>query len=353
MKIHLPKSFAAAALATLIATGVHAELITSAEIKSVDNFPPAPVSNLVALDAGASVLLTWDLSLDDAVTFTTFGDAIVPRGGVRGYRIYRQAGEAESTLIASVGPGVDEFSDDGVAEGVVYIYNVKPFDLDNETAPDVVPGSAKDLLRIVELGGAPDIVLVTTVKGSLTIDSNLDLENQDALDLFTENFLLILAEIMGIDASRITITDIRVGSIVVEFTIDDVPAGTEAPSAVDALAALVAAANDAESDDFSSLGGTLLVEDLTSSEVVTVSEPVDASGDSIVGWFTREGTTVDFDDFFLFADHFGETPEDAAWDAQFDIIEDEAIDFDDFFRFADDFGKVVANAADIQAEIGG
>ena len=29
------------------------------------------------------------------------------------------------------------------------------------------------------------------------------------------------------------------------------------------------------------------------------------SGDLIVGWFTREGDQVDFDDFFLFADHFG------------------------------------------------
>ena len=62
-------------------------------------------------------------------------------------------------------------------------------------------------------------------------------------------------------------------------------------------------------------------------------------------WFTREGDQVDFDDFFLFADHFGTEQGQPGYDARFDIVANGRIDFGDFFRFADDFGKVVANAS--------
>ena len=54
---------------------------------------------------------------------------------------------------------------------------------------------------------------------------------------------------------------------------------------------------------------------------------------------------VDFDDFFLFADHFGTAQGETGYDARFDIVPNGRIDFGDFFRFADDFGKVVANAS--------
>jgi hypothetical protein len=64
-------------------------------------------------------------------------------------------------------------------------------------------------------------------------------------------------------------------------------------------------------------------------------------------WSGGEGIPdgkIDFDDFFVFADHFGETaPADAA-NAMFDIsgpdgVPDGKIDFDDFFAFADFFGR--------------
>ena len=47
---------------------------------------------------------------------------------------------------------------------------------------------------------------------------------------------------------------------------------------------------------------------------------------------------VDFDDFFLFADHFGSIEGDADFDPIFDLDGSGAIDFPDFFRFADAFG---------------
>jgi len=52
-----------------------------------------------------------------------------------------------------------------------------------------------------------------------------------------------------------------------------------------------------------------------------------------------DGTgTVDFDDFFLFADAFGTTRSSSTWSAMYDLDNSGAVDFDDFFLFADAFG---------------
>ncbi len=69
--------------------------------------------------------------------------------------------------------------------------------------------------------------------------------------------------------------------------------------------------------------------------------PVDDSGHIVLGWFTREGAKVDFDDFFLLADRFGSSDADGDFELFFDIVPNGQIDVDDFLRFADDFGKAV------------
>ena len=69
--------------------------------------------------------------------------------------------------------------------------------------------------------------------------------------------------------------------------------------------------------------------------------PVDDSGEIVLGWFTREGDKVDFDDFFLLADRFGSSDADGDFELFFDIVPNGQIDVDDFLRFADDFGKTV------------
>ena len=68
---------------------------------------------------------------------------------------------------------------------------------------------------------------------------------------------------------------------------------------------------------------------------------VDSDGNRIVGLFGAD-SRVDFDDFFIFADHFGLTSESDMYEAAFDIIPNEVIDVDDFFAFAESFGKEVA-----------
>jgi len=82
-------------------------------------------------------------------------------------------------------------------------------------------------------------------------------------------------------------------------------------------------------------------------------QPVDASGQPVLGWFDPGDDTVGFNDFFLFADHFGFVEGEAGFDALFDLNGDFRIDFDDFFLFADHFGRVVANFRKIGGGAGG
>lgn len=325
-----------------------AQLATTSPVGAVDNIPPAPVTNLQALVASGadarSVALTWTLSVDDARSFTSVGGVIVPTGDVRGYRVYRQGDDGVDLLLATLSPGVSDYVDNGVVDGLSYIYSVRPFDLDNESDVDVVAGSEADLARIVLVGGASEVVVETTIKGKMTINSNLDLTDVGAVDLFSSQFIQDLAALLGISPSRIKITKLAAGSVIVSFEIAEPAAGVQEPSATASLTKLKTEVT-AGTNAFDSLGGVLALDDESTSVLVPVSAPVDADGNAILGWFTRQGDTVGFDDFFLFADHFGTSQGDEGYDALFDIVPNGSIDFEDFFRFADDFGKVIANAA--------
>ena len=65
-----------------------------------------------------------------------------------------------------------------------------------------------------------------------------------------------------------------------------------------------------------------------------ISILVDADGNTIVGDFDASAT-VNFDDFFIFADNFGQ----AVFTPATDLDASGAVNFDDFFIFADNFGK--------------
>ena len=150
----LSKLLILAALTGLCVASGHAQsdITTSEPVGSIDNIPPLPVADIKAIDTpdddGGSITLTWELSDDDAVSFSPFGNTFVPQGGVQGYRIYRQSGGGEETLIATVGPGVAEYVDGAVESSISYIYTIRPFDQDNETDPQIELGSEEDLARI-------------------------------------------------------------------------------------------------------------------------------------------------------------------------------------------------------------
>ena len=341
-------------IVALLVFGVHmadAQLTVYSEpVAAVDNIPPAPVTNLqalVAMDSGErSVGLTWNLSADDALSFqASVGGAVVLSGDVRGYRVYRIDEGGDELLLATLSTGTSEYVDSTVEDGASYIYSVRSFDLDNETEIDAVAGSDADRARMVLVGGTTQVVVETKIKASMRIDSELNLEDEAAVGVFTNQFIERMAALLSISPQRIIITGLAAGSVIVSFEIaePDVTSADQlsATTVLETLKSEVAQGTDA----FDSLGGVLSLEDNSTSQLVPVTAPLDRNGDLIVGWFTREGDQVDFDDFFLFADHFGTAQGETGYDARFDIVPNGRIDFGDFFRFADDFGKVVANAS--------
>ena len=202
--------------------------VTEEPARAIDNIAPLAVPSLSVLDApndqGSRIALTWTLSPSDQVLQDVVAGVAGPAGaepvvGVYGYNIYRRAAsEDEFAQIGQVDAGVASFVDETALNGVRYTYQVRPYDLDNETGSDI---------------------------------------EQTAM----------------------------------------------------AVRNLV----------------------------------VDSEGRTLFGLFGADNS-IGFDDFFIFADNFGLTAEDAGFDPAFDLAPSEMIDFDDFFVFADNFGRSTAAA---------
>ena len=190
--------------------------------------PLEAVPSLSVLDApndeGSRIVLTWTLSPSDRVLQGVVAGAVGPAAaepvvGVYGYNIYRRAaGEDEFVLIGQVDAGVTSFVDETALNGVRYTYQVRPYDLDNETGSDI-------------------------------------------------------------EQTAMAVRNIA----------------------------------------------------------------MDSEGRMIFGLFGADNR-IGFDDFFIFADTFGLTAEDAGFDPAFDLAPSAQIDFEDFFVFADHFGRSTAAA---------
>ena len=211
--------------------------VTEEPARAIDDIAPEAVPALSALDApsdeGNRIALTWTLSPSDRLLQGIVAGAIGPAApesvvGVHGYSIYRRlAGEDEFVRVAQVGHGVASFVDEAVLNGVRYTYQVRPYDLDNETGSDI---------------------------------------------------------------------------------------------------------------------------EQTAMPVRNIA--VDSEGNAIYGLFGADNR-VGFDDFFILADLFGLTAEDAGFDPAFDLAPSAQIDFDDFFVFADNFGRSTAAAGKVVPMLAG
>ncbi len=116
---------------------------TAEAVRATDDIAPLAVSALQVLDApddqGGRIALTWTLSPSDQVLQGVVAGALGPAPvepvvGVHGYRIYRRAVGAETfSVVAEVEAGRSSFVDETAQHGVHYTYQVRTFDLDNET----------------------------------------------------------------------------------------------------------------------------------------------------------------------------------------------------------------------------
>ncbi len=216
---------------------------------------------------------------------------------------------------------------------------------------------AKGLGRVQGQGVKP--VSRKIVKAKVTFPNDIDFTDPVAV---TNCITDAKANIQARLAAGLLVINVNCssGSTIVDFEIvaDEEAAEPPVITVEDALAELIVAIEDPAVEVFPDLVTDLGAVDSVVDETEIVSlQPTDADGADIVGWFSRTGSRVDFDDFFVFAEGFGRTVDSE----ELDILDiagpdqgppDGVINFDDFFRFAQDFGKTVANAAEIQDLLG-
>ena len=135
-------------------------LVISNPAAGIDNIAPAPASHIQAVDrsndSGGHILVSWSLSPDDrpgysAMPRATFqaasGISVYPSRHVSGYRIYRSEDRMEALFIGQAPAGASTYVDSLATNGVLYRYEVRPFDTAHETPASIDPGSADDLAR--------------------------------------------------------------------------------------------------------------------------------------------------------------------------------------------------------------
>lgn len=91
---------------------------------------------------------------------------------------------------------------------------------------------------------------------------------------------------------------------------------------------------------------------LENSAMAIRNNAVAADGTPVLGLFGADNR-VDYDDFFIFADHFGLAAGAEAFEPAFDLSPNNQIDFDDFFVFADYFGKTIQAAGKVVPTMAG
>ncbi len=84
------------------------------EVRALDTFPPASPSGLAAIAGTNYIALSWEANKE---------------ADVAGYRVWRQeAGGAEFTLIASLGPAANSYTDSAVEKNKRYDYAITALD---------------------------------------------------------------------------------------------------------------------------------------------------------------------------------------------------------------------------------
>jgi hypothetical protein len=239
--------------------------------------------------------LSWDLSADDFVRQSptgsdfTSGGTFVRTNDVASYQIWRSALGGDYELIDTVEAGELTYIDTTVESGVPYTYAVTAVDgAGNSSAPvesELVsfgpPGEAETELP----PEAEPVVQEVTMR----LDLVLDLEDETAVNDFKADFIQLIADLLGIDPSRIIITGLESGSVIVEFEIADDP-DSPASEAVAQLSEVV----ETDPQVFADAGlGEVLDYQAAQTTAIAFGD-VDADGDaSTTLSFTNSSTEAD------------------------------------------------------------
>ncbi len=176
----------------------------------------------------------------------------------------------------------------------------------------------------IELAFDPDVLQFARFNSSYAEESNLlNSEGASATHLAQLNSASILAITGALPASGVT-GDGLLGHVT--FVID--PTVGSGPTTVAVQQAILQILNESLHDTLGSFPAATV--DL---------QP------ALLGDFNADGT-VDFDDFFIFADSFGQNDFNPATD----LNRDGAVTFDDFFIFGDNFGATVAGKRPVKGE---
>jgi hypothetical protein len=92
--------------------------------------------------------------------------------------------------------------------------------------------------------------------------------------------------------------------------------------------------------------------ELENSAMAIRNNAVAVDGTPVYGLFGADNR-VGYDDFFIFADHFGLAVGQEAFEPAFDLSRNNRIDYDDFFVFAENFGQVVQIAGKVVPTMAG
>ena len=174
--------------------------LTEEAVGPIDNIAPLSVPAVRAVDVlndeGGRIEVTWTLSpsdriLQDVIAEATGPAAVQPVSGVHGYSIHRRAvGDEDFVMVGQVEAGVTSFVDETAAHGTRYIYEVRPFDSDNELSSDVEEAAIAVRNNVLDSEETP-------ILGLFGGDSSVGL---DDFFLFADHFLLT-AEDVAFDAA--------------------------------------------------------------------------------------------------------------------------------------------------------
>ena len=177
--------------------GLQLSTITMTEeaVGPIDNIAPLSVPAVRAVDVlndeGGRIEVTWTLSpsdriLQDVIAEATGPAAVQPVAGVHGYSIHRRAvGDEDFVMVGQVEAGVTSFVDETAAHGTRYIYEVRPFDSDNELSSDVEEAAIAVRNNVLDSEETP-------ILGLFGGDSSVGL---DDFFLFADHFLLTTEDV--------------------------------------------------------------------------------------------------------------------------------------------------------------